>query len=71
MGISHQQIQKKDINLSKYQNSRNIVVEREFKDKNRDNPSFKDIYIILFFYENISIPKLIDSILNKFKASTV
>ena len=71
MGISHQQIQKKDINLSKYQNSRNIVVEREFKDKNRDNPSFKDIYLILFFYENISIPKLIDSILNKFKASTV
>ena len=71
MGISHQQIQIKINDLSKYQNSRNIIAEREFKNKNKDNNSFIDIYLILFLYKNNSTHKIIYSILNKLITSTV
>lgn len=72
MGTSYQQFQKEIINLSKYPNSKNIVIKRKFKNQNRPNPSFKVIYKILFFYKNISLYQLINSILNKLIiASTV
>ena len=72
MGTSYQQIQKEIINLSKYPNSKNIVIKRKFKNINSPNLSFKVIYKILFFYKNISLYELINSILNKLIiASTV
>jgi hypothetical protein len=65
VGISHQQIQKKIHNPTKYSISKNKVNKKEFKNKNTSNPSFKVIYLIFLYYKNISISKLIDSILNK------
>ena len=64
---------KKINNLSKYTNSKNIVNKRNFKNKNGLNPSFKAIYLIknLLFYKDISISKLIDSILKLIITSTV
>jgi hypothetical protein len=65
VGISGQKNQKKVIEQSEYQNSKNNMIKKNFKNKNKDNPIFKYKYSILFVYKKILPSKLYDSILNK------
>ena len=65
MEIAGQKIQKTVLKQFKYQNSENIILKLDFKNKNQDNPIFKFKYLIIFAYKNILTSKLYDSILNK------
>lgn len=65
MGISGHKNQKKVIEHTEYQNSKNNMIKKNFKNKNEDNPIFMCKYSILFVYKKILPSKLYESILNK------
>ena len=64
MGRSHQIIQKKVFEQSKYQNLNDIRIRKDYNIKDMDNLIIKREYSILLF-SKISIFKLFNSILNK------
>ena len=64
MGISGQKIQKTVLEQFKYQNSENIIVKIDFKNKYNNIANFKCKNMILSVYKKIA-SKLYDQIFNK------
>lgn len=70
MGTSHQIIQKNIPKLSKYPNSKNIFIKRNFKTETINVTNFISKYLFKLYYMDKLNSKPYSSILNKLITST-